>query len=48
MNEPAPDARFAAAVEAGARAVMTAHIRFTALDDEPATLSARWIGLLRS
>jgi beta-N-acetylhexosaminidase len=39
---------FAAAVEAGARVVMTAHIRFTAVDDEPATLSARWIGLLRS
>src|SRR5438874_495024 len=27
---------------------MTAHIRFTALDDEPATLSAKVIGLLRS
>jgi beta-N-acetylhexosaminidase len=39
---------FAAAVEAGVRAVMTAHIRFAALDDEPATLSARVIGLLRS
>jgi len=39
---------FAAAVEAGVRAVMTAHIRFTALDDEPATLSAKVIGLLRS
>jgi beta-N-acetylhexosaminidase len=39
---------FAAAVEAGVRAVMTAHVRFTALDDEPATLSARWIELLRS
>jgi beta-N-acetylhexosaminidase len=39
---------FAAAVEAGVRAVMTAHIRFSALDDEPATLSAEAIGLLRS
>jgi beta-N-acetylhexosaminidase len=27
---------------------MTAHVRFTAVDDEPATLSSRWIGLLRS
>jgi beta-N-acetylhexosaminidase len=39
---------FAAAVEAGVRAVMTAHIRFTALDVEAATLSAKTIGLLRS
>jgi beta-N-acetylhexosaminidase len=39
---------FAAAVEAGVRAVMTAHIRFPALDDEPATLSAPLLGLLRS
>jgi beta-N-acetylhexosaminidase len=39
---------FAAAVEAGVRAVMTAHVRFAALDDEPATLSAEVIGLLRS
>jgi beta-N-acetylhexosaminidase len=39
---------FAAAVEAGVRAVMTAHIRFAALDAEPATLSAKAIGLLRS
>lgn len=39
---------FAAAVEAGVRAVMTAHIRFAALDDEAATLSAKVIGLLRS
>jgi beta-N-acetylhexosaminidase len=41
-------APFAAAVEAGVRAVMTAHVRFTALDDEPATLSRPWIELLRS
>jgi beta-N-acetylhexosaminidase len=39
---------FAAAVEAGVAAVMTAHIRFAAFDQEPATLSARLIGLLRS
>jgi beta-N-acetylhexosaminidase len=39
---------FSAAVEAGVRAVMTAHVRFSAVDEEPATLSARWIGLLRS
>jgi beta-N-acetylhexosaminidase len=39
---------FAAAVEAGVRAVMTAHVRFPALADEPATLSAGLIGLLRS
>ena len=39
---------FAAAIVSGVRAVMTAHIRFAALDDEPATLSAKVIGLLRS
>jgi beta-N-acetylhexosaminidase len=39
---------FVAAVAAGVRAVMTAHVRFSALDDEPATLSAKVIGLLRS
>jgi beta-N-acetylhexosaminidase len=39
---------FAAAIEAGVRAVMTAHIRFAALDDAPATLSAKVIELLRS
>ena len=39
---------FAAAVEAGVRAVMTAHIRFAALDDRPATLSAKVVELLRS
>lgn len=40
---------FAAAIEAGARTVMTAHIRFPALDPErPATLSRRiLVGLLR-
>jgi beta-N-acetylhexosaminidase len=39
---------FAAAVEAGVRAVMTAHVRYPAFDDEPATLSSKLIGLLRS
>jgi beta-N-acetylhexosaminidase len=39
---------FAAAVEAGVRAVMTAHVRFAALDDRPATLSAKAVELLRS
>jgi beta-N-acetylhexosaminidase len=39
---------FRAAVEAGVRAMMTAHVRFAALDDGPATLSAKVIGLLRS
>jgi beta-N-acetylhexosaminidase len=39
---------FVAAVEAGVHAVMTAHIRFTALGEEPATLSPRAIELLRS
>jgi beta-N-acetylhexosaminidase len=39
---------FAAAVEAGVRAVMTAHIRFPALDDEPATTSVVLLGLLRT
>jgi beta-N-acetylhexosaminidase len=38
---------FAAAVEAGVRAVMTAHIRFPALAREPATFSPELIGLLR-
>jgi beta-N-acetylhexosaminidase len=39
---------FRAAVEARVRAVMTAHVRFAALDDGPATLSAKVIGLLRT
>jgi beta-N-acetylhexosaminidase len=39
---------FRAAIEAGARAVMTAHIRVAGLDDAPATLSPAVIGgLLR-
>ena len=39
---------FQAAVEAGVWAVMTAHVRFPAFADEPATLSPGLIGLLRS
>jgi beta-N-acetylhexosaminidase len=39
---------FAAAVDAGVRAVMTAHVRYPALDEEAATFSAAVIGLLRS
>jgi beta-N-acetylhexosaminidase len=39
---------FAAAIDAGVRVVMTAHIRYPALDDEPATLSPGLIGMLRS
>lgn len=38
---------FAAAVDAGVRAVMTAHIVFDALDPQPATLSAPVLALLR-
>ncbi|MGH3425437.1 MAG: glycoside hydrolase family 3 N-terminal domain-containing protein, partial [Nocardioidaceae bacterium] len=38
---------FAAAVAAGARCVMTAHIVFRALDDRPATVSPAVISLLR-
>jgi beta-N-acetylhexosaminidase len=39
---------FAAAVDAGTRAVMTAHIRFPAVDELPATISPALIGLLRT
>ncbi|MFL5941589.1 MAG: glycoside hydrolase family 3 protein [Gaiellaceae bacterium] len=38
---------FEAAIAAGTRSVMTAHVRFTALGDEPATLSPAAIGLVR-
>jgi beta-N-acetylhexosaminidase len=38
---------FRAAVEAGVRAMMTAHIRVPALDDAPATLSRTVVDLLR-
>jgi beta-N-acetylhexosaminidase len=39
---------FRAAIEAGVQVVMTAHVRFAVLDDAPATLSSKVIGLLRS
>jgi beta-N-acetylhexosaminidase len=39
---------FAAAVDAGVCAVMTAHIRFPAVDEQPATISGPLIGLLRT
>jgi beta-N-acetylhexosaminidase len=39
---------FAAAIQAGVRAVMTAHVVFPAVDDQPATTSRRWLaGMLR-
>ena len=38
---------FAAAVDAGAEAVMTAHLVVPALDDKPATVSARVLRVLR-
>lgn len=38
---------FAAAIGAGARCVLTAHVRFPALDDAPATMSPTLLGLLR-
>ena len=39
---------FAAAVRAGVQCVLTAHIRFAALDTAPATVSPAVIGLLRA
>jgi beta-N-acetylhexosaminidase len=39
---------FAAAVDAGARAVMTAHIHFAAFGDDPATWNAAVVELLRT
>ncbi len=39
---------FAAAVDAGARCVMTAHVVVSCLDEQPATLSAAVLGRLRS
>ena len=39
---------FVAAVDAGVRAVMTAHVRFAAFGDEPATHNAALLDLLRS
>lgn len=38
---------FVAAIEAGVRSILTAHVRFSALDDRPATLSPTILGLLR-
>jgi len=38
---------FAAAVQAGVRCVMTAHVVFPALDDQPATMSRRVLAMLR-
>jgi beta-N-acetylhexosaminidase len=38
---------FVAAVEAGVRCVLTAHVLFPALDDRPATMSQALLGLLR-
>jgi beta-N-acetylhexosaminidase len=35
---------FAAAIEAGVRAIMTAHVVYPAVDSQPATLSATWLG----
>jgi beta-N-acetylhexosaminidase len=34
---------FRAAIAAGVRTVMTAHVRFPAVDDKPATISRRWL-----
>lgn len=39
---------FVAAIEAGVRSILTAHVRFPALDDRPATLSPTVLGLLRA
>lgn len=39
---------FVAAIEAGVRSILTAHVRFPALDDRPATLSPTVLGLLRT
>lgn len=38
---------FAAGIEAGAELVMLGHLRFTDVDPAPASLSARWVSLLR-
>ena len=40
-------APFAAAVDAGVKALMTAHVVFSAYDDRPATLSRVLLGMLR-
>jgi len=47
-GDPSPGLEpFRAAVAAGVQTIMTAHVRLAALDDAPATLSARVLGLLR-
>jgi len=38
---------FAAAIEAGVRCVLTAHVVYPALDDQPATMSEAWMSSLR-
>ena len=38
---------FAAGVDAGAELVMMGHLRYTAVDDAPASLSGAWYGILR-
>ncbi|WP_238439350.1 glycoside hydrolase family 3 N-terminal domain-containing protein [Microbacterium sp. JZ31] len=38
---------FEAGIDAGAELVMTGHLRFTATDDAPASLSPAWYGILR-
>jgi beta-N-acetylhexosaminidase len=38
---------FEAGIDAGAELVMFGHLRFDAVDDQPATLSARWHDILR-
>jgi beta-N-acetylhexosaminidase len=44
-SEHAPP--FAAGIEAGAELVMTGHLRFTAVDGAPASLSPEWYRILR-
>ncbi|WP_353809954.1 glycoside hydrolase family 3 N-terminal domain-containing protein [Agromyces sp. SYSU T00194] len=39
---------FAAGIEAGAELVMSGHLRFTAVDAEPATVSSAWMDVLRA
>ena len=38
---------FVSAIEAGVRCVLTAHVIYPALDDQPATMSEAWMSLLR-
>jgi beta-N-acetylhexosaminidase len=38
---------FAAGIAAGAEFVMMGHLQFDAVDPQPASLSATWVGLLR-